>query len=526
MRRLTVLEKREYSDFLDLCNQIKTATASLPVNESAKTQDDRKKRLRGDFQEFCRYYFPKECTADFGYFHREAAAAILADPNIFAVLEWAREHAKSVFADIMLPMFLYANGEMLGMVVVSANEDKAVGLLSDIQAQFTNNQRWINDYGELMNAGDWKSGNFSTKDGIGFWAFGNGQSPRGIRKAEKRPNYIVVDDIDTAERCRNIARVRESVNWILEDLYPCMGLKQGRLVVAGNRIHSKSILAHMVGDISPDDPKREGIWHSKVYALETPDHEMDENGFPAWHERYSREEVMNRMRKMGYRASRREYFHQHIEDGIVFSNDWIEFTPALDLSKYSEVVIYGDPSFKNTKASDYKAIVAVGRVGSDSGAIGSGAGKLHILAAWVRQATIRAMVAAFYDLFEQFETRAAYYIEANMLQDLLFDDEFIQEGNLRGYQLPIRKDKRQKPDKFTRIENLTPLFERGNVIFNEGERQNYDMQTLIQQLLAFPTGHDDAPDALEGAISLLQTYHRPAHFTTRMGRFKNNSNRR
>lgn len=516
--RMSPLEKREYGDFLELCNQIRNATASLPIGENAHEQEARKAELRGDFERFCQFYFPKEASAPFGYFHREAAAAVLDDPNIFAVLEWPREHAKSVFADIMLPMYLYACGELSGMVIVSANEEKAVGLLSDIQAQFTNNQRWINDYGELQNTGDWKGGNFSTKDGIGFWAFGNGQSPRGIRKSEKRPNLVVVDDIDTAERCRNIARVRESVNWILEDLYPTMGLKQGRLVVAGNRIHRASILAHMVGDVQPDDPKRDGIWHSKVFALQNDAREMDELGQPAWAERYTREEVMNRMRKMGFRASRREYFHQHVEDGIVFSNDWIEFAPSLPLEAYSEIVVYGDPSFKNTKASDYKAIVAVGREASG--------GKLHILRAWVRQASITAMVQEFYDWYEWLETRAAYYIEANMLQDLLFDDEFVQEGQHRGYQMPIRQDKRKKPEKFTRIENLTPLFERGQVLFNERERNSYDMQTLIQQLLSFPTGHDDAPDALEGAVSLLQSFYRSSNFQPRAGKFRFNNNRR
>jgi predicted phage terminase large subunit-like protein len=487
------------------------------VNETASDRAARKARLRGDFEAFCRYYFERQCSAPFGYFHKEAASAILEDGNIFAVLEWPREHAKSVFADIMLPLYLYANDELSGLIIVSANEEKAVGLLSDIQAQFTSNQRWVSDYGDLKNEGDWKAGNFSTKDGVGFWAFGNGQSPRGVRKSEKRPNLIIVDDIDTAERCRNIARVRESVNWILEDLYPCMGLKQGRLIISGNRIHSASILAHMVGDVKHDDPKRDGVWHSKVFALENPEtREMDENGTPAWSERYTRTEVMNRMRKMGYRASRREYFHQHIEDGIVFSNDWVEFEPSP--SDFSEIVVYGDPSFKNTKASDYKAIVAVGRARDG--------GKLHVLNAWVRQATIASMVATFYDWYEKYESNAAYYIEANMLQDLLFDDEFVRQGEMRGSQIPIRQDKRKKQDKFTRIENMTPLFERGQIIFNEAERSGHDMQVLIQQLLAFPTGHDDGPDALEGAVTLLQTYHRAANFAPRVGQFRNDSNRR
>jgi len=197
--------------------------------------------------------------------------------------------------------------------------------------------------------------------------------------------------------------------------------------------------------------------------------------------------LMDRMAKVGYRASRREYFHEHIEDGVVFLNDWIKWEKPPAVAQMDEVVTYGDPSFKNTKGSDYKAVVTVGRKGR----------KLYVLNAWVAQATINTMVNVFYDVYEKYGTYSRYYIEANMLQDLLFDDEFVAVGDQRGRQLPIRQDKRKKPDKYTRIENLSPLFERELVSFHKHKRKSGGMKTLIQQLLAFPTGHDDGPDALE-----------------------------
>ena len=48
------------------------------------------------------------------------------------------------------------------------------------------------------------------------------------------------------------------------------------------------------------------------------------------------------------------------------------------------------------------------------------------------------------------------------MQDMILDD-FTEEGNLRGYQLPITGDTRKKPDKFQRIEAISPLWERGFV---------------------------------------------------------------
>lgn len=46
------------------------------------------------------------------------------------------------------------------------------------------------------------------------------------------------------------------------------------------------------------------------------------------------------------------------------------------------------------------------------------------------------------------------------MQDTILD-EFRREGELRGYQLPITGDKRKKPDKFQRVEAISPLWERG-----------------------------------------------------------------
>ena len=65
---------------------------------------------------------------------------------------------------------------------------------------------------------------------------------------------------------------------------------------------------------------------------------------------------------------------------------------------------------------------------------------------------------------------------------------------------------RKKKDKFFRIEALQPLFERGLVVFNQAERDSEGMRVLVEQLLMFERGsrvNDDAPDALEGGIFLL-----------------------
>ncbi len=131
------------------------------------------------------------------------------------------------------------------------------------------------------------------------------------------------------------------------------------------------------------------------------------------------------------------------------------------------------------------------------------------------------MVRWFYDLHERLPegVLCEYLIEANFLQDIILD-EFAIEGELRGYQLPIQGDRRKKPDKFQRIEAISPLWERGFVYYNEDLQNDPDMLAGIEQTLSIEKGsrtHDDAPDADEGAIYKLQQYTRIESFKPSLG---------
>jgi hypothetical protein len=255
------VQRRTLQDWNLFCEQVQNTT-NIPFRENEAVQLARKERALKDYNYFVKTYFPLYADADCGYFHIAAAKKLATDKNCFAVLEWPREHAKSVHANILIPMWLLAKGELTGMILMGKNEDDACNLLSDVQAQLQFNQLYAYDYGDQYNMGSWEDGDFTTKNGIRFLAIGRDQSPRGARKNEKRPNYAVIDDIDDDIIVNNQRRVTEIVERILGALYFALSIKGARLVVAGNRIHPQSILAHLVGDTKQGQPKREGIYHS------------------------------------------------------------------------------------------------------------------------------------------------------------------------------------------------------------------------------------------------------------------------
>lgn len=528
-------EQAEYAAWLETRERVRKQRAQAVIETNAQKESRIKKLLQpAHFEEFCSYYFGHYMDSPFGWFHKKAAKDIFESDNSFNVWEWAREHAKSVLADVFIPLWLKANGKLDGMILASESAEKAKGLLKDMQMELEDNQRYRADFGEQSVLGSWQQGHYTTADGIGFWAFGLGQNPAGSREGARRPNYGVVDDADSKAIAKNQTLTKEALDWILGEFMGCLSIKGKRFVYTNNRVAKNGITAHLVGDIEPGDPKRPGINHIKVYATEDPKtHQMLKpfaGGVPAWKERYTVEHIVTRIGEMGYRNSERQFYHQHVEDGNVFKGEHINWGPMLAMHKYDALVVYVDPSYKDTKKNDFKAIVLLGKTGR----------YYHIIWAWVRQATKGAMISAHCNLFEEIrdgsptfqadgacwrEVICRHYIEANFMQGDTLMPLYEEEAAARQIHFRPRGDERKKPDKFGRIEDLSPFWESGLFVFNEKLKKTPDMQTLKDQFLAFPNGHDDGPDAVEGACYYLSRKTKSATTPARTGRAKTNRSR-
>ena len=219
---------------------------------------------------------------------------------------------------------------------------------------------------------------------------------------------------------------------------------------------------------------------------------------------------------MGERRFQKEYMNNPIKEGAVFLGKHIRYEKMLPLRQYRSLVCYTDPSFKASATNDFKATMLVGKTRE---------GTFHVLKAYADQTSVSNMVAWHYEIDAYVAGRVPvlYYMESNFIQDLMLD-EFKKVGEATGHQIPIRGDARKKPDKFSRIEAMQPLFERGLIILNESEKDSPGMMQLVEQLLMFEKGskaHDDAPDALEGAVFLLNRRSMACCTTYRVGKRPN-----
>ena len=511
--------KKMQLEWQEHCRQIQSITDTKSLTRETGTQKEQRiRRLQKDYAAFCEYYFPHflqlrdKVTGEVvrivhnAPFHNAAALKVKNTPNLKAVFKWPRGHAKSTHMDIFTPLWLMFQPKRLidFMVVVGKSEDSANRLLGDIQAELGYNKRIIADYGKQMSMGDWTEGEFTTKDGVHFLACGRGQSPRGLRKRESRPDYIVIDDLDDDELCRNPRRVREMTDWVKEALFGALDVGRGRFIMVGNLISKTSVLANICAT--------KGVHVSTVYAV-------DGEGNPVWREKWTKEEAQGVAGFMGYRAWEKEMMHNPIIEGTVFRQEWIRWAKRPAWREFDEFVLYIDPSWKSKKSNDTKAAKLWGKHKT----------QLWHLRAFVRKASVAELVRWCYDLYEwslEQNIPIRFMMEASFMQDIILDD-FTIEGTQRGYQLPITGDKRKKPDKFQRIEAISPLWERGFVFYDISQKEDPDMQAGIAQTLAFEkgmSGNDDAPDADEGAIWQLQRTTRQESFQPQFSKRKTSKN--
>jgi hypothetical protein len=503
----------------------------VDLNESPIIQDERKNKLLTNEVEFCKYYFPHYCQSDFAPFHKRFLKDILNNKRTYITRRWSRAHAKSVVAGVLAPVLLMCKGELKNMIMASRSWDNAAELLRALIAELETNQRLIHDFGPFASMDAWEQGRWVTINGCSFRAIGAGQSPRGTRNNEQRPQYILCDDLDDDEVCRNPKRLDQMWDWMTGALFGCFDIVgPGRFVVVNNVI-AKDCLILRASAVSDSDEQIDILEKHKVdetevrrikkiYTAETDGKKKKiwelalgyaKAGMRAsWYSRYALYDVAYMVHKMGYRLSQREYFNNPVSDGKVFLKSYIQFKnlPALSEYKYP-LIAYLDPGFKKSKHSDSKSLILVGIHN----------GEWHIRKVFCGQATVEEMIGWGYAMDKFVKSNNGAYLfkmEEVFLQDLLYKD-FAAAGRNKGYTLPVSGDTRRKPDKDSRIEAIAGYFERGEVFFSSELKSEHHALNLLEQLYAFEPGVNslkDGPDALEGGMFCLQqTIHARATVT-------------
>ena len=233
-------------------------------------------------------------------------------------------------------------------------------------ANFEENQRIIQDYGSQKKPGAWETGEFTCLCGCSFRAIGAGQSPRGTRNKNFRPDFILIDDIDTDEECRNPERIKTKWKWLEEALIPTMSVSGNyRILFNGNIIALDCCIKKAIEKAT--ELKAKGIGHVDIINI------RDKNGLSVWPEKNSEEDIDLFLSLVSAAAQQKEFYNNPVVDGGVFEELTYGKVPAL--SKFKFVIIYGDPApgENKTKKSSTKTVCLLGKL----------AGKLYLIKAFL-----------------------------------------------------------------------------------------------------------------------------------------------
>jgi hypothetical protein len=460
----------------------------IDLNETPLQKQKRKAELESNPEAWKKYHFPHFYSSESAQFQIKASKRVLSYPEWFEVWAWARELAKSATA-MMNVLFLTCTGKKKNVIMVSNTLDNAARLLLPYKSILESNNRLINDYGEFQNLGKWEADEFITRQGVAFRALGAGQSPRGTRNDEFRPDVILIDDIDTDEECRNKDRIKAKVDWVEQALIPTRSISNPLLIiVCGNIIGKYTTVTEMMKKAD----------HAEIVNI------RDKNGKSTWPQKNKEEQIDRVLNSISNRSAQKEYFNNPISEGTVFKEIFFDKLPKL--STCEKVVVYGDPSpSNNTRSKSSRKSVGI---------IGYKNGEFFLYKIWLDNVTNAEFVEWLHQacLFldrEKVDPKRVY-VENNTLQNPFYEQVIIPLINeffrKTKYRIPIRPDNRKKPNKFERIEGTLELLNRNGLLkFNIKEKENPHMMRMEEEMMSVSEDckEMDGPDMLEGGTWII-----------------------
>jgi hypothetical protein len=451
--------------------------------DTPEKQAERKARARADLLFFCKTYLPHYFYLEFEDFHE--AWAELADVRDMPVgVAAPREHAKSTFFTFGVPLHDISFELRHFIMIISDTNDQAKGFTLPIKIELEENPRIIYDFGPQQGR-TWRDSDFTTAAGIRVLARGRGEKVRGLKNRQYRPDRAVIDDFENDQNVRNPRLVKEAIDWLLQAMLGSMA-DGFSLLMVGNLFAPRSVLSQIVN--AKDEDGEKPLYVSRIYDC------YREDGSPLWPELWPLERLEQRRRQMGTVRFNREMRNRVGAEESPIKEEWILYVPRIEILVPGQwhAAAFLDPSGKSAETNDFKAIVCVGQERSKD--------TIEVLHAWIRHATINSMWEAAWQICGEYHCSLGD--EINMYQDFLVDSykNYAQKVKSFIYLQHVT----HATDKIARIVNrIAPLAEFGKLRFQKGHS---DQELLIEQLIYImdPNINDDGPDALEGALSLLQ----------------------
>lgn len=384
---------------------------------------------------------------------------------------------------LLIYMILYKIRENL--LYASETATHAERQLQNVKKQFESNELILALFGPKKPSSDssnrWTNEFIQTADDASLTAKGSGGQIRGTNIDGVRPQVIIFDDIEDREDIKNDTTREKIRTWAMQDAMPALQKRDPNafVVVLGTLMHSDSVMVTF---------SRDPRFNTVVFGATLPD------GSLLWPEQMGYDQLT--LEKSAFARAGNlsgfymEYFNRiRAPEGAKFKGPFVYGLPASFEDIYTSIAI--DPALSEAKkASD--CVLAVAGMHAKTG-------KIYVLEMIGRRGmTPREQVDHYFELSKKWKC-TQHGVESIGYQAALV--HLLREEMFRKkhyFEITPLTHSQKKEERIEGI--LQPRYANGYVLHAE------KFHKLETQLLDWPKGGMDWPDALAMAVALLDPY--------------------
>lgn len=447
------------------------------MQEWAKNDDERRvdllKQFKFDRPSAHRFLFPHRHKDEDPAFTNELLGLLYSDDPLVALMAF-RGAAKSTYLEeYVLLSALFR--EVVFPLVIGPKWESACEHLAPMRLELETNDRLIDLFGD-QKAYPWSVDEIGLANGAKIQAIGAGQSMRGKKHNDERPDMAAIDDLEDEDSIKTEEARKKTDRWLMGTLIPALHPTNRRVRFIGTALHPKSLIVKKCADAR---------WKSAVFPLVTIDLETGEEK-SSWPSRFPMEYV-KQLREDYINAGNFIEFEQEYmcraEDiaGKPFQPRMIKVEPVA--LAYLPIFTMTDPARTTKETSARTGYAAWSWIGNRL-IVHKAEGHFH------KPNEIIDKQLEWNDKFKPVQMG----IEAVGLEEFIMQPLRAACAQ-KGISLPL-VDIRAPKDKISFIKGLQPFYIAGEVIHVEHHPD------LEQELIQFPTGRMDVINALAYALRM------------------------
>ena len=418
-------------------------------------------------------------------------------PEPFVAIAAPRSHAKSTSITHAYALAAILFRERDYGIIISETTTQSVQFLGDIKKELIDNE----DLRELFGVGELVKDTEDDlicrmEDGHLFriQAKGAEQKMRGLKWKNKRPNLIIVDDIEGDEAVQNKDRRDKFKRWFYGAVLPCRS-ENGIVRVVGTILHLDSLLEGLMPERQLGNTKQKFLitedlcqyasvktpWKSIKFRAHTDDYSKI-----LWPARWSKQKLVDERARYVAQGLGDVYSQEYLNVPLDESNTFFrrsDFLPRTQEDKKLNLNYYitADLAISTRERSDYSVFAIAGM--DDSG-------RLHLINL-IRDRIDSQQIVETILMLQKLYKPKLFGIESGAISKSI--GPFLNREMLTtGVFVPI-KELKPSADKITRARSMQARM-RANACKFDKDAEWYS--TFEEELMRFPRDrHDDQVDA-------------------------------